>query len=127
MVEYRTSQITGGVTVNGVSTISFKSAATATSVTASTKTTILTAVFAAGSFTNIALVSVSGQDYAKYYLTLNGSDIDIRRSGPDRNLQFDFKSNPLNLVSGDTVDIKVEHFFTAELLDFEATIYGYST
>ena len=121
------AEVTGDVnaTIEGVSLISFVTGGTATLVPATTKTTILTATYSA-SFNNIALISVSGQDYAKYYLTVNAADIDIRRSGPARNLEFDFKSNPLGLSSGDVVDIKVEHFFTGDLLDFEATIYGYA-
>ena len=120
------ADVTGTVDTNitGVSLISFQSSGTATNVAATVKTTIVSATFSP-TFNNVALVSVSGQDYAKYYLTLGGVDIDIRRTGPDRNLEFDFKSNPLGLSSGDTIDIKVEHFFTGDLLDFEATIYGY--
>lgn len=121
------AEVTGDVnaTIEGVALISFAVKGAATNVPASTKTTILTATYSA-SFNNIALISCSGQDYAKFYLTLNTTDIDIRRSGPDRNLVYDFKSNPLGLSSGDVVDIKVEHFFTGDLLDFEATIYGYA-
>jgi len=119
--------VTGNVnaTIEGVALISYVTGESATNVPAITKTTILTATYSA-SFNNIALISCSGQDYAKFYLTVNSTDIDIRRSGPSRNLDFDFKSNPLGLKLGDIVDIKVEHFFTAELLDFEATIYGYA-
>jgi len=112
-------------TIDGVSLINFVTGGTAVNVPATTKTTILTATYSA-TFNNIALVSVSGQDYAKYFLTVNTVDIDTRRTGPDRNLDFDFKSNPLGLSVGDVVDIKVEHFFTGDLLDFEATIYGYA-
>jgi hypothetical protein len=121
------AEVTGDVnaTIEGVALISFSSTGTATNVAASTKTTILSATYSA-SFNNIALISVSGQDYAKFFLTLNAADIDIRRTGPARNLTYDFKSNPLKLVSGDTIDVKVEHFFTGDLLDFEATIYGYA-
>jgi hypothetical protein len=111
--------------ITGVSLISFLVGDTETSVPASTKTTILTQVYSA-TFNNIALVSVSGDNYAKFFLTINTVDIDVRRSGPDRNLQFDFKSNPLGLSSGDVVDIKAEHFNTGQLVDFEATIYGYA-
>ena len=126
MVEFRTSERTSAFQINGVSTISFQTTGTAIAVPDTTKTTILTATHSA-TFTNIALVSCSGQDYAKYFLTLNAADIDIRRSGPDRNVVFDFKSNPLQLSSGDVVDIKVEHFFIGDTLDFESTIYGYAT
>ena len=106
------AEVTGDVnaTIEGVALISFAVKGTATSVPAATKTTILSATYSA-SFNNIALISCSGQDYAKFYLTLNTADIDIRRSGPQRNLQFDFKSNPVGLSTGDVIDVKVEHFF----------------
>ena len=120
-------QIVGNVdaTIDGVSLSTSKATGTATSVPANVKTTILTQSFSA-TFNNISIISVSGQDYAKYFLTINSVDIDIRRSGPDRNLTFDYTSNPLALYSGDIVDIKVEHYVTGNLLDFEATIYGYA-
>ena len=119
--------VTGDVnaTIEGVALISFVTKGTATSVASGVKTTILTATYSA-SFNNIALISCSGEDYAKFYLTVNTVDNDIRRSGPDRNLQFDFRSNPIGLSSGDVVDIKVEHFNVGDTLDFEATIYGYA-
>jgi hypothetical protein len=121
------AEVTGDVnaTIEGVALISFSLNGTATSVPATTKTTILSATYSA-SFNNIALISCSGQDYAKFYLTLNTVDIDIRRSGPSSNVEYDFKSNPLGLTTGDTIDVKVEHFNTGNLLDFEATIYGYA-
>ena len=111
--------------VDGISVTNFNTSATVSNVVESTKTTILTQAFVAGVFENLVIVSVSGEDYAKFFLTLNGSDIDIRRTGPDRNLVYDFTGAPLELVSGDIVDIKVEHFNVGETPDFEATIYGY--
>jgi hypothetical protein len=113
------------VVVEGISVTNFNTNAAVTNVVDATKTTILTQAYVATTFENLVLVSVSGSYFAKYYLTLNGTDIDIRRSSPDRNLQFDFTGAPLELVPGDTVDIKVEHFDTGTLHDFEATIYGY--
>ena len=119
--------VTGDVnaTIEGVALISYVTGGSATGVAASTKTTILSATYSP-SFNNIALVSCSGDDYAKFFLTVNTVDIDIRRTGPDRNLQFDFKSNPVGLSAGDIVDIKVEHYNAGDLLNFEATIYGYA-
>jgi hypothetical protein len=114
------------VIVDGISVTDFSTNASVTNVPDNTKTTILTQAFSAGTFEKIAIVSVSGDDYAKYYLTINGTDIDIRRSGPDRNLQFDFTGAPFDLTTGDVVDIKVEHFNGGSLLDFDATIYGYA-
>jgi len=125
MVEFRPSKVTGSITVDGVSLSSSKTTGSATNVPATTLTTILSKT-ADASFSNISIISVSGDDYAKYTLVINGSTIDTRRSGPDRNLTFDFTSNPLAISVGDVVDMKVEHFFTGDLLNFDASIYGYA-
>jgi len=113
------------VVVEGISVTNFNTNAAVTNVADSTKTTILTQVYVGGTFENLVMVSVSGSYFAKYFLTVNGVDIDIRRSSPDRNLQYDFTGAPLEINVGDTIDIKVEHFDIGELHDFEATIYGY--
>ena len=125
MVEFRPSQVVGNVTVDGVALSSSKAVGSVTAVPATTLTTIVTKT-ADASLTNISLISVSGDDYAKYTLVINTVLIDTRRTGPDRNLTFDFTSNPLKTSVGDVIDIKVEHFFTGDTLDFEATIYGYA-
>ena len=113
------------VVVQGISVISYNKSGSVAAIPDTTKTTLLTQSYVAGTVENISIISVSGDDYAKYFLTLNGSDIDIRRSGPDRNLQFDFTGSPLALSPGDVVDIKVEHFSIGSFLDYDATIYGY--
>ena len=113
------------VIVEGISVTNFNVNAAVTNVADSTKTTILTQSFVASTFENLVLVSVSGSYFAKYFLTINGVDIDIRRSSPDRNLQYDFTGAPVEVNIGDTIDIKVEHFDVGQLHDFEATIYGY--
>ena len=125
MVEFRPSKVTGSISVDGVALSSSKTTGSATNVPATTLTTILSKT-ADASFSNISIISVSGDDYAKFTLVVNGGTIDTRRTGPDRNLTFDFTSNPLSLTAGDVVDIKVEHFFTGDLLDFEASVYGYA-
>ena len=113
------------VQVDGISVTKFNSSGTVSNVVDTTKTTILSQAFVSGTFENLVIISVSGEDYAKFFLTLNGSDIDIRRTGPDRNLTFDFTGAPLALSPGDIIDVKVEHFNVGDLVDFEATIYGY--
>jgi hypothetical protein len=113
------------VIVDGISVTEYNIPGSVPNVPASTKTTIVSQAFVLGTFENLVIGSVSGEDYAKWFLTLNGVDIDIRRTGPDRNLTFDFTGAPLALSPGDVVDLKVEHFFVAQLLDFDATIYGY--
>jgi hypothetical protein len=112
-------------TIEGISLTEYNKVGSVTNVAATTKTTILTQAFVSGTFENLTMVSVSGEDYAKFFITINAADVDIRRSGPDRNITFDYSGAPYKLVSGDVVDVKVEHFHTGDLLDFDATIYGY--
>lgn len=122
------AQVTGGTinaNIEGVALSSYKAQGGVINVPANTLTTILTANQSA-TFTNISIVSVSGEDYAKFFLVINGNTIDVRRTGPDRNLTFDYTSNPLALAAGDIVDVKVEHFDVTSLLDFDSTIYGYA-
>jgi len=113
------------VVVQGISVITYNKFGAVTNIADNTKTTIVTQSYVLGTLENISIISVSGDDYAKYFLTLNNIDIDIRRTGPDRNLQFDFTGSPLALTIGDVVDIKVEHYSVGSTLDFDATIYGY--
>ena len=97
-------------TIEGISLTEYNKVGSVSNVAASTKTTLLTQAFVAGTFENLTMVSVSGEDYAKFFVTINAVDIDIRRSGPDRNVTCDYSGAPYKLVSGDIVDIKVEHF-----------------
>jgi hypothetical protein len=123
MADFRPSK--AEVTVEGISLTQFNVTGSATNVVDNTKTTILTQAYVAGTFENLTQVSVSGEDYAKFFITLNGTDIDIRRSGPDRNVEFNYTGAPYKLAPLDVVDIKVTHFNTGDLVDFDATIYGY--
>jgi hypothetical protein len=81
------------------------------------------ATFTAGADTKLTRVSVSGTDYAKFQLYKNTVLIETKRSGPERSLDFVF-SVPLNLLSGDILDVKVTHYAPGVLADFESTIYG---
>lgn len=129
MADFKPSQISGDVdataTIEGISLTKYSKVGSVTNVAATTKTTIVSQAYVLGTFENLTEVSVSGEDYAKYFVTVGVTDIDIRRTGPDRNLTFDFKGAPYELSPGDVVSIKVEHFNTGLLVDFDATIYGY--
>jgi len=92
-----------------------------TSVPDGSLTTILT--FTAASDTRLTRISVSGTDYAKFQIFLNTVLIETKRSGPDRSLDFIFNS-PLGLDAGNILDVKVTHYATGVLADFESTIYG---
>ena len=118
--------VTGDVnaTIEGISLTNFHKLGSLTNLAPSTKTTIVTQVFILGTLENVAMLSVSGTGYAKYFFAINGIDVDIRRSGPDLNLTYDFTGAPYALLAGDVVDVRVEHF-NASNQDFDATIYGY--
>ena len=94
---------------------------TVSAVADTTVTTIVTYVASGTKY--LTKISCSGTDYAKFFLVVNTTTIEIRRSGPDRNAIFDF-DGALKLSDGDIVDVKVEHFVTGQTADFEATIYG---
>lgn len=90
-------------------------------VPASTPTTILT--YTAPADRKITRIGVSGTDYAKFQLFLNTVLIETRRSSPERSMDFVFTS-PLALAASDILDVKVTHYATGVLADFESTVYG---
>lgn len=92
-----------------------------TGIPASALSTIAT--FTAVTISYLTKVSVSGTVYAKFQLFKNTTLIDTKRSGPERSMDFLFTS-PLKMAIGDILDVKVTHFVTGDLSDFEATIYG---
>jgi hypothetical protein len=94
----------------------------ATGVLAGVQTTIVTFT-GINPQTAITQITVSGTDYAKFQLYKNATLIDTRRGGPDRTIVFEF-SNPLSLLVGEPLDVKVTHGNTGVSADFESTIYG---
>ena len=94
----------------------------ATLVTSNNLTTILT--FTATQDTNISLLTCSGEDYAKFQLFIDTDLIATKRSGPKRNVEWNFNA-PLLLSNGSILDIKVTHWYTGEALNFESTMYAY--
>jgi hypothetical protein len=127
MVFYKTSQITGDVDVSGsvgLSRLDLIRFTETTIVAANTLTTILS--FTAIATTNIALLTASGQDYAKYDLFVDSVQIGTKRSGPSRNVEWSFQM-PLALDIASVLQIKVTHFYTAETVDFEAGMYAFTS
>ena len=111
--------------VQGISIVTFFNEDSVLAVTPSpTEATILTQAFVLGTFENLVLVEVSGTNYAKYRLKVNGGIIATKRTGPDLNKSFDFTGAPFALTVGDVVTVTVEHF-NAGNEDFESTIFGY--
>jgi hypothetical protein len=113
------------VVVEGISVTTYFFEDSVTGVTPSpTEATILTQAFVAGTFENIVLAEVSGTNYAKYRLKVNGAVIATKRTGPELNLSFDFTGAPFALTTGDSVTITVEHFNVGNI-DCDASIFGY--
>lgn len=71
----------------------------------------------------ITRIAVSGTAYGKVELFLNSSLVETKRMGPDRSVEFLFVS-PLSVLTSIPLDIKVTHYVTGELNNFESTIYG---
>jgi len=118
-------QVAGGsINVIGIGGTTVKAAGTVTALPAFTRATILTAI-ADINFLNLSIVSVSGEDYAKFYLLINGNELDIRRTGPSRNLEFNYTGAPIELAYGDIVQVQVEHYNPSALPDFDCTLYGF--
>lgn len=92
-----------------------------TGIPTTTLTTIVT--FSAASDTKITRIGCSGTCYAKYQLFLNTVLVETKRSGPERSIDFLF-NRPWAMVTGDVLDVKVTHYVTGGLEDFESTIYG---
>lgn len=92
-----------------------------TAVPDATITTICT--FTATGSTKVTRISCSGTIYGSYRLFLNTVLIETKRSSPDRSIDFSF-SSPLQLNLSDILDVKVTHYYTGHLEDFDATVYG---
>ncbi len=87
---------------------------------ASTETTV--ADYTATDKTRISRIIIAGQVYAKWRVTLNGStQIAKLYSGPDR--ARDFVLN-IDIANTDIIRVLVEHFYTGDTFDFNATILG---
>ena len=112
------------VVVQGISIITFYNEDSITGAASPGPNTIITQSFVLGTFENIVLIEMSGTNYAKYILKVNGVIIATKRSGPTYNEKFDFTGAPYALTIGDTVTIEEEH--TSGSLDFESTIFGYA-
>ena len=105
-----------------VSPASILAKAVASSVPSGVKTTVVT--YSAGADTFITELIGSGMEYGKWYVVIDSVDQAIRRGGSDRDVVWTFV-NPLKVLSGSVIDLKVEHFVTGQTPDFEGTIMGY--
>jgi len=112
------------VIVQGISLTKFFKEASTLGIAPLTETTLITQVFTATTFENLVIAAVSGTNYAKYKLKVNGTTVWTKRTGPDLNKDFDYTGAPYELGPGDVVTVTVEHF-NAGNEDFDASLFGY--
>jgi hypothetical protein len=117
-----TGDVTASVTNTGGEPVVASSVGAQTGVSDNTLTTIST--LTGNGFNRIVQISCSGTCYAKWQMYINSTLKETRRSGPERNLYFTY-NHPIQIAIGDVVDIKVIHYATGELHDFEATFYAF--
>jgi len=127
VADFRPSQVTGNLNVSGtvdLSRLDLVRYAEALLVPSSIETTVLT--FTATQTTNISLITVSGQGYAKFKLYIDANQIGTKISGPDRGVEWNF-SFPLALDIGSVLTIKVTHYSTGDALDFYGGMYAFTS
>ena len=81
--------------------------------------------FTAAVDTFITRIECSGHDYAKFTIEIDTAIKFTKRSGPSRDAEWDFVS-PLKILAGQIVDVRVEHFYTGDVGDYDATVLGYT-
>lgn len=68
-------------------------------------------------------ILIGGTSYARFNVYLNTVLSFVIRSGPSRQANLSIQ-RPLQLTTGDVIDVKVIHYNTDATDDFEATVLG---
>jgi hypothetical protein len=92
-----------------------------TGVANSIETTVLT--YTSLGNETISDIIMGGTSYARFNIYLNTVLSFVVRSGPNRQANFSIQ-RPLQLATGDVVDVKVIHYNLGWTDDFEATLLG---
>lgn len=71
----------------------------------------------------ISQIVCSGSIYAKFSVFLNEEKIGTKRSGPERNCEFNFKI-PIFCKNGSNLEIKAIHYKADQLADFECGVFA---
>lgn len=90
-------------------------------VPSSSETTILT--LNALQSHRVVKISCSGDSYAKYSIYKNTILTETKISAPNYAIDFKF-DYPFVLEIGDILDVKVEHFYAGDQINFDSTIYS---
>ena len=105
----------------GISPVDILDFSAITGVVNSIETTILT--YTALGDETVGDIIMGGTSYARFNIYINTVLRFVLRSGPARQCNLALQ-RPLQLVTGDVVDVKVIHYHTDATDDFEATILG---
>ena len=95
---------------------------TQTNVSDNTITTVAT--MTANGARNVTRIKFSGEGYARWTLVVDAVTEETVTNGQYSG-EFNFGDEGLYVAPGSVLDIKVEHFYGSETLDFNATIYGF--
>ena len=121
MADFKPSQVTGDLDVVQEAE-KVLDEGTDANVVADTLTTIVTFTMTA-SDKNITRISGSAELYGKFDVIKNGTQIETKRSGPERNVEFTFQN--FAFVAGDIVDVKYTHSYSGKTPEANASIYGF--
>jgi len=121
IADFKPSYVEGFVDVSSIPA-SLAAYGTQTLVGANTETTIVT--LTANGIRNMTHVSCSGDAYAEWRLYINSVLVETRRTGPSYNVEFVWR-NPMSLITGTVIDIKVVHHYVSETATFNSAIYGF--
>ena len=72
---------------------------------------------------NVTRVSASAELYGKFDVLKNSVQIETKRSGPARNVEFIFQN--FAFVAGDIIDVKYTHSYSGKTPEANASIYGF--
>lgn len=97
----------------------------ALSVGINSLTEIISYIVPPSKILNLDLIEVSGDNVAKYIVTINGSTNKIKRTYYGNSLNATFNYNSFNVNAGEEVKVEVIHYNDLnESGDFNATIEG---
>ncbi len=94
-------------------------------VPSSTLSIVLEEQFGNSPFIYITNIICSGTVYAEFQLYIDNVKTAVKRSSPERNIEFVFPKN-LYMEEGGNLKIKVIHYRADQLPRFECAVFGYN-
>ena len=121
MADFKPSQVTGDLSVTQEPEVVLAEGTDA-NVVEDVATTIVSFLMTA-SDKNITRISASAELYGKFDVLKNSVQIETKRSGPERNVEFIFQN--FAFVAGDTIDVDYTHSYAAKTPEANASVYGF--